>query len=67
MSCERLTNESTLFPIASNKARLRVTTADGAAVVLVRHDQATAGVRLTANEARVLANMLNSTAKRVQR
>jgi hypothetical protein len=43
-----------------------VTATNGSVVVLVRHAEATAGVRLTANEARVLANVLHSTAKRVE-
>ena len=56
----------TVHPISSADARLRVTAANGSVVVLMRHFKATAGVRLTANEARVLANVLNATATRVE-
>jgi hypothetical protein len=63
---ERHTDEFTIHPVSSQAARLRVTAANGSVVVLVRHAAATAGVRLTANEPRVLANVLNSTAKRVE-
>jgi hypothetical protein len=43
-----------------------VTATNGSVVVLVRHAEATAGVGLTADEARVLADVLNSTAERVE-
>jgi hypothetical protein len=66
MTDEQLTGEFTVHPVSSEDARLRVTATNGSVVVLVRHAEATAGVRLTANEARVLADVLNSTAKRVE-
>ena len=66
MTDEQPTDEFTIHPVSSAEARLRVTATNGSVVVLVRHAQATAGVRLTANEARVLANVLHSTAKRVE-
>lgn len=45
---------------------LRVTATNGSVIVLVRHAEATAGVRLTVLEARVRANVLNATASRVE-
>ena len=66
MTDEQPTDEFTIHPVSSEEARLRVTATNGSVVVLVRHAEATAGVRLSANEARVLANVLNSTAKRVE-
>jgi hypothetical protein len=63
---ERHTDEFTIHLVSSREARLRVAVADGAVVVLVRQAEATAGVSLTANEARVLANVLNSTARRTE-
>ena len=66
MNGEQSTDEFTIHPVSSEAARLRVTATDGAVVVLVRHADATAGVRLGANEARVLANVLNATATRVE-
>ena len=66
MNGERHTDEFTIHPVSSREARLRVAVADGSVVVLVRHAEATAGVSLTANEARVLANVLNSTARRTE-
>jgi hypothetical protein len=59
-------DEFTIHPVASREARLHVTTTRGCVVVTVHHSEATAGVRLTATEARVLANMLNATARRVK-
>ena len=66
MNGERHTDEFTIHPVSSREAKLRVTVADGSVVVLVRHAEATAGVSLTANEARVLANVLNATARRTE-
>ena len=66
MTVEQPTDEFTIHPVSSEEARLRVTAMNGSVVVLVRHAKATAGVRLTANGARVLANVLNSTAERVE-
>ena len=66
MNGERHTDEFTIHPVSSREAKLRVTAADGSVVVLLRHAEATAGVSLTANEARVLANVLNSTARRME-
>jgi hypothetical protein len=45
---------------------LRVSATEGSVIVLVRHAEAIAGVCLTANEARVLANVLTATAGRVE-
>ena len=66
MNDEQHTDEFTIHPISSREARLRVTATDGSVVVLLRHAEATAGVSLTANEARVLANVLNATATRME-
>ena len=66
MTDEQPTDEFTIHPVSRDDARLRVTAATGSVVVMVRHSQVTADVRLTANEARVLANVLNSTAARVE-
>ena len=66
MTDEQPTDEFTIHPVSSEEARLRVTATNGSVVVLVRHGEATAGVRLSANEARVLANVLNLTAERVE-
>jgi hypothetical protein len=66
MTDEQHADEFTIHPVSSEAARLRVTATNGSVVVLVRHAEATAGVRLSANEARVLANVLHSTAKRVE-
>ena len=66
MNGERDTDEFTIHPVSSREARLRVTATDGSVVVLVRHAEASAGVSLTANGARVLANMLNATARRAE-
>jgi hypothetical protein len=66
MTGERHTDEFTIHPVSSREARLRVTATAGSVVVLLRHAGATAGVSLTANEARVLANVLNATARRTE-
>jgi hypothetical protein len=66
MTDEQPTDEFTIHPISSDEARLRVTATTGSVVVLVRNFRAAAGVRLTANEARTLANVLNPTAARVE-
>jgi hypothetical protein len=66
MNDERHTDEFTIHPVSSREAKLRVTATDGSVVVLMRHAEATAGVSLTANEARVLANVLNSTVRRME-
>ena len=66
MNSEQLTDEFTIHPVSSREARLRVTAGDGSVVVLPRHAEATAGVSLTANEARVVANVLNATARRTE-
>ena len=63
MTHEHPTDEFTIHPVSSEDAGLRVTATNGS---VVRHSDATAGVRLRANDARVLANVLNSTAKRVE-
>ena len=66
MNGERHTDEFTIHPVSSREARLRVTATDGSVVVMLRHAEATAGVSLTANEARVLANVLDATARRTE-
>jgi hypothetical protein len=66
MTDEQPTDEFTIHPVSSDDARLRVAATTGSVVVLVRNFRATAGVRLTANEARTLANVLNATAERVE-
>ena len=66
MNGERHTDEFTIHPVSSREARLRLTATDGSVVVLVRHAEATAGVSLTANEAHMLANVLNATARRTE-
>ena len=66
MNEDPCTDEFTVHPVSSPQAKLRVSAVDGSVVVLVRHAEATAGARLTANEARVLANVLNATASRVE-
>jgi alkylhydroperoxidase family enzyme len=63
---EQPADEFTIHPVSSEAARLRVTETNGSVDVLVRHAAAAAGVRLTANEARVLANVRNATAQRVE-
>jgi hypothetical protein len=66
MTDDQPADEFTIHPVSSEQTRLRVTAANGAVVVVVRHAEATAGVRLTANEARVLANVVHSTATRME-
>jgi hypothetical protein len=66
MTEDAYTDEFTVHPVSSPQAKLRVSASDGCIVILVRHAEATAGARLTANEARVLANVLNATARRVE-
>jgi hypothetical protein len=66
MNEDAYTDEFTVYPVSSPQAKLRVSASDGCIVILVRHAEATAGARLTANEARVLANVLNATARRVE-
>jgi hypothetical protein len=66
MNKKPYTDEFTVHPVSGPQAKLRVSAADGFIVVLVRHAEATAGARLTANEARVLANVLGATARRVE-
>jgi hypothetical protein len=53
-------------PVSRADARLRVTSADRAVVMLAANRGGSAGLRLTANEARVLANVLNAMARRVE-
>jgi hypothetical protein len=55
MTDEQRADEFTIHPVSSEAARLWVTATNGSVVVLLRHAEATAGVRLSANEARVLA------------
>ena len=53
-------------PVSREHARLRVTSADDAVVLIATHGRGAAGLRLTANESRVLANVLNAAARRVE-
>ena len=55
-----------IHPVSREDARLRVTSADDAVVLIATHGRGAAGVRLTANESRVLASVLNAAAKRVE-
>ena len=55
-----------IHPVSRDDARLRVTSADDAVVVIATHGRGAAGMRLTANESRVLANVLNAAARRVE-
>jgi hypothetical protein len=55
-----------IHPVSREDARLRVTSVDRPVVVLVTHRRGAAGLRLTANESRVLANVLNAAARRVE-
>jgi hypothetical protein len=66
MTDEPPADEFTIHPVSSEEARLRVTATNGPVDVRVRHAAATTAVCLTANEARVLANVLNATATRVE-
>ena len=66
MNAERHDDAFTVHPVSSPQAKLRVSAADAWVVVLVRRGEATAGARLTANEARVLANVLGAIASRVE-
>jgi len=53
-------------PDSRDDARLRVSSADRSVVVHAAHRGGSARLRLTANEARVLANVLNAAARRVE-
>jgi len=55
-----------IHPVSRDDARLRVTSAQDAVVVIATHEGGAAGMRLTANEARVLANVLGAAARRVE-
>jgi hypothetical protein len=55
-----------LYPIAHEQAVVRVAAAEGSVYVLMRNFRASAGVRLTANEARALASALADAAPRVE-
>ncbi|MFZ0380825.1 MAG: hypothetical protein WCD11_03845 [Solirubrobacteraceae bacterium] len=55
-----------IHPVSREDARLRVISADDAVVVIVAHGRGATGTRLTANEARVLANVLNAAARRAE-
>jgi hypothetical protein len=61
MTDERFKDEFTIHPVSSEGAHLRLSAGDGSVVV-----DATPHVRLSANEARVLANVLSAAAKRVE-
>jgi hypothetical protein len=55
-----------IHPVSRDDAPLRVTSADDAVVLIATHERGAAGIRLTGNESRVLANVLNATARRVE-
>lgn len=55
-----------IHPVSRDDACLCVTSAEDAVVVLATHERGAAGIRLTANEARVLANVLGAAARRVE-
>lgn len=55
-----------LHPVSREDARLRVTSANGSVALLAAHAGGAAGIQLTANEARVVANVLNSAARRLE-
>ena len=55
-----------IHPVSREDARLRVTSADDAVVLIATHGRGAAGLRRTANESRVLANVLNAAARRVE-
>ena len=55
-----------IHPVSPEDARLRVTSANGSVVVIAAHDGGSAGMRLTTNEAQVLANVLNAAARRLE-
>ena len=59
-------DDFTVHPVSSREAEVRVTSANGSVVVEITVAEANADVRLTGNEARVLANVLNSTARRTE-
>jgi len=66
MTGERSRDEFTIHPVSSRQARLWVSATGGSVVVSLCQAAATASIRLTATEARVLANVLNATAGRVE-
>jgi hypothetical protein len=53
-----------LHPMSREDARVRVTSANGSVALLAARAGGAAGIQLTANEARVIANVLNSAARR---
>lgn len=55
-----------IHPVSREDARLRVTSADDAVVVLAMHGRGAVWLRLTSNESRVLANVLTAAARRVE-
>jgi hypothetical protein len=55
-----------IHPVSREDACLRVTSASGAVAVLIANERGAAGIRLTASEARVQANVLNATARRLE-
>ena len=54
-----------IHPVSREDARLRVTSVNGAVVLIAAHGRGAAGIQLSANETRVLANVLTSTARRL--
>jgi hypothetical protein len=55
-----------IHPVSREDARLRVTSANGSVVVIAAQGRGSAGMRLTPTEARVLANVLNAAARRLE-
>ena len=55
-----------LHPVSREDARLRVSSTNGSVVVIAAHEHGAAGMQLRPNEARVLANVLNAAARRVE-
>jgi hypothetical protein len=66
MNDEQYPDGFTVHPVSSREAEVRVSGAKGSVVVQITAAEANADVRLTGNEARVLANVLNSTARRME-
>ena len=55
-----------MHPVSREDARLGVTSAHESVVISAAHGRGAAGIQLTANEARVLANVLKAAARRVE-
>lgn len=55
-----------IHPGSREDARVHVTSANGAVVLIAAHGGGATGIQLSANEARVLANVLTSAAGRLK-